>query len=91
MNKDAYQVWLKMYKNIHKKGAFINECLTTKIFASGSGKHLGLEEEMEILSEQCARFLDKNNVRARKTKWQWQRDDVTTWPSSPLFAYAHLM
>lgn len=91
MNHEILQNWLVFYEAVHKKGAFINECLKINLMRRGSEKHVTLEEDLNFALSKCVKFLDRNGVRARKTPWQWKKEDPTTWPSSGSFAYKHLM
>ncbi len=55
-------------------------------------------DEMENMVETCneivkesTKYMNDCGLRRKETPWSYSSKDETTWASSPLFAYRHLV
>lgn len=93
MNKRQYARWLRYYREAHA----IKSPL--KYDPSKKKKYLPIDEDIVVnfyknitaaLTKSDA-YLESMGLKVRPPLWRFDNDDPTTWPSSPQFAYGHLL
>ncbi len=91
IRNEVYDTWLQYYRNIHKKGRYVNECVRNQVFGDAPEQYDAINDELDRIISACGKFLDRNHLHMKPTKWQYRKDDPTTWMSHEDFAYGYLL
>ncbi len=88
--------WRRYYDKAHELGKILKEA---KPDADGNPAiaplsletRNNLEFEIKNVTDTCNHYMDSCGLKCPKPLWIYDNKDQTTWPSSDLFEYAHLL
>ena len=94
MDNDIYQGWLKLYheaRAIKSPVQYTFDDKKKKRLPMADGVFENFITQITAVLARSSAYLDSRGVPMPKPLWKYDSDDPTTWPSSPHFAYGHLL
>jgi predicted transglutaminase-like cysteine proteinase len=89
------ELWAKYYHRVDAIGSKVKQAVHDQ---RDHGFCDLTKTEMENMIEACneivkesAKYMDDCGLRGKEPLWVYSAKDETTWASSPLFAYGHLV
>lgn len=78
--------WRSMYEEAHRLGITLSELEKLGVLTDAARE--SIKDHLNFVLTESSAYLLKCGLNFPRPLWDYNRDDETTWASSPNFAYA---